>query len=59
MLWCSRLNEALEGIRTWHAEALRPVKRTEMITPYNPYPNKADQRECVVPFNPHDQESAC
>ena len=59
MLWCNRLNEALVNIRTWHADALRPIKQKDFVTPYNPYPNKTDQqRSCIVPFNPHDQQSS-
>ena len=62
MLWCGRLNEALVNIRTWHADALRPIKHKDFVAPYNPYAatatGKADQRSCIIPFNPHDQQSA-
>ena len=58
ILWCGRLSEALVNIRTWHADALRPIKQRDMVTPYNPYPVKTDQRSGVVPFNPHDQQSS-
>lgn len=59
MQWCSKLNEALENVRTWHSDALRPIRHNDMVTPYNPYPSKADKKDCIVPFNPQDQQSTC
>ena len=64
MLWCGKLNEALQNVRAWHSDALRPIKRKDFVSPYNPYAGnsaagaRAEQRTGIVPFNPHDQQSA-